>query len=52
MGQMLTETSGVTTWGFSEANAKEGYLVDYVILKTNLSGFKTLVAATIRVNTL
>ena len=38
--------------GFSKANAKEGYLIDYVILKTNLGGFKMLVAATIRVNTL
>ena len=37
---------------FSEANTKEGYLVDYVIFKTNLGGFKTLVAAIIRVNTL
>ena len=52
MGQILTETPGVTTRGFSEANAKEGYLVDYVIFKTNLGRFKTLVAATIRVNTL
>ena len=41
MGQMLTE-----------ATAKAGYLVDYVIFKTNLGGFKTLVASTIRVNTL
>ena len=37
---------------FSAANAKEGYLVDYVILKTNLGWFKTLVAATVRVNIL
>ena len=37
---------------FSKANAKESYLVDYVILKTNLGRFKTLVEATIRVNIL
>ena len=38
--------------GFSEANANESYLVDYVILKTNIDRFKTLVAATIRANNL
>ena len=26
--------------GFSGANAKEGYLIEYVILKTNFGGFK------------
>ena len=52
MGLMLTETLGGHHTRFSDPNAKEGYLVEYVILKTNLGGFKTLVAATIRVNTL
>ena len=56
MGQMLTETLGVTTrghhTGFSGANTKEGYLVEYDTLKTNLGGFETLVAAIIRVNIL
>ena len=37
---------------FSKANANEGYLVDYVILKTNLGVFKILIATIIRVNTL
>ena len=36
------DTRGHRT-GFSEANTKEGYLVDYIILKTNLGEFKTLV---------
>ena len=51
MGQMITRHQG-SPHGFSEATAKEGYLVEYVILKTNLDGFETLVAATIRVNIL
>ena len=50
MGQMLTETPHHT--GFSRVDANEGYLVEYDTLKTNLGGFKTLVAATIRVNIL
>ena len=52
MGQMLIEIPWGHHMRFSEANNNKGYLVEYVILKTNLGGFKTLYVATIRVNIL